>query len=421
MIDFTLSPDALEFLARLDQFVEEVVLPVESDVSEADLHAAIGSVPSTVEREVLPALRREARKASVYAPQLSREYGGLGLPPTTLALAAEICGPHLLASYAINMMAPEEGTMDLLHRFGSDEQKRRWLKPLAAGEIRSAFGMTEPDAGSDPRRITSTALRIDGGNWLINAHKVFTSGAIGAAFCVVMANSDPEAAPGGAVSMFIVPIDADGFEVVRDLKTMGFSTLGGHPEVRLENVVVGPEAQLGKLGEGLSMAQARLGTGRMGHAMRWIGIAQKALDLAGQRALDRETFGQRLAQRQAAQWWLADAATQLYAARLMVLNTLWKVENGLDHRTEVSMVKTFVAEALGDIVDNMLQVFGGWGYTTDFPIERWYRDARAARLYDGPSEVHRMVVARATLKAVARSGTAKGICEMAGGPRDPQA
>jgi acyl-CoA dehydrogenase len=406
MIDFTVPPEILEFLDRLQAFIDTEVAPLEDQLTEDDFRGA----DSRVEVEVLPKLRGKAREAGVYAPQLPPEFGGLGLGTTALAFVSERCGPHPLASYAINMMAPDEATMHLLERFGTDEQKERWLEPLAAGEIRSCFGMTELDAGSDPRRISSTAERRDGGGWRINARKVFTSGAIGAAFCVVMAVSDPDAPPGRGISMFLVPTDAPGFEIVRDLHTMGAHGLGGHPEIALTDVHVGPEAQLGELGAGFEMAQSRLGTGRMGHAMRWIGIAQQAIDLAAQRALERETFGERLAERQAVQWWLADGATRLYAARLMVLNTLWKIERGLDHRTEVAMVKTYVAEVLGEIVDKALQVHGGWGYTTDFPFERWYRDARAARIYDGPSEVHRMLVARNLFKEVLAGGTANRSC-----------
>lgn len=405
MIDFTLEPDTVDFLDRLQSFVDDEVVPVEESLTREDF----AGHPNRVETDVLPKLRERAREAGVYAPQISEEHGGLGLGTTTLAFISEKCGPHPLASYAINMMAPDEATMHLLEQFGSPEQQERWLRPLVDGEIRSCFGMTEPDAGSDPRRISSTATRTEDG-WRIDAHKVFTSGAIGAAFCVVMAVSDPDAKPGHGISMFIVPTDSRGFEIVRDLETMGSHGLGGHPEIRLDGVEVGPEAQLGELGAGFAMAQSRLGTGRLGHAMRWIGIAQRALDLAAQRALQRETFGDRLARRQAVQWWLADGATRIYASRLMVLNALWRIQNGLPHRTEVAMIKVYVAEMLDEVVDNALQVHGGWGYTTDFPFERWYRDARAARIYDGPSEVHRMFTARELFKEVMESGTANATC-----------
>ncbi|MGH9021956.1 MAG: acyl-CoA dehydrogenase family protein, partial [Acidimicrobiia bacterium] len=179
---------------------------------------------------------------------------------------------------------------------------------------------------------------------------------------------------------------------------------------RWSGVVVGPDALLGERGAGFEMAQSRLGVGRMGHAMRWIGISQRCVELSAKRALERETFGAPLATRQAIQWWLADGATLVQACRLMVLHACWKIERGLPHRTEVSMVKTFVAEALGEIVDKALQVHGGWGYTDDFPFARWYRDARAARIYDGPSEVHRIVVARAVLGEVAKTGHALEAC-----------
>ena len=404
MIDFDVPRDIRDFLDRLDGFIEESVTPLEQHYGEAEL------LDGTFEAEALAPLREAARAAGVYGPQLPTSLGGQNLGTTALALVSERCGPSQLASLGLNMMAPDEATMHLLLHFGSDVQKDRWLTPLAEGRMRSCFGMTEPDAGADPRRIRSTAERTEDGGWRINAHKVFTTGAMGAAFCVVMAVSDPEAGYGRGISMFIVPTDTPGFEIVRDLHTMGFHSLGGHPEIRLTDVVVDETALLGERGAGFAMAQSRLGIGRIGHAMRWIGIGQRCVDLAAARALHRETFGAALSDRQAVQWWLADGATLLYASRLMVLNACWRIERGLPHRTEVAMVKTFVAEALAEIVDKALQVHGGWGYTTDFPLERYYRDARAARIYDGPSEVHRMSVARALLKEVRETGSARATC-----------
>jgi alkylation response protein AidB-like acyl-CoA dehydrogenase len=398
LIDLSLPDEARAVVARLEEFIAGEVAPAEAGVTEADLTSG------AVERGVLPALRAAARRAGVYAPQLPPEWGGQGLGATALALIAERCGPHPLAALALNCAAPDEANLHLLLHFGTPEQRERWLRPLADGAIRSCFGMTEPDAGSDPRRISSTAVPLPGGGWRINAHKLFTTGAIGAAFCIVMAVSEPDAPPGRGISMFIVPTDTPGFEVVRDLHMMGFACLGGHPEITLRDVVVGPEALLGERAEGFAMAQARLGTGRIGHAMRWIGIAQRALDLAATHALGRETFGAPLAERQAVQWWLADGATRLHAARLMVLEACWRIERGLPHATQVSMVKTFTAELLGEIVDQALQVHGGRGYTDDLPLARWYRDARAARIYDGPSEVHRMAIARRLLREVAETG-----------------
>lgn len=402
-MDFTVPPDTIQFVQRVQAFIDEHVVRAEDGVTEQDFHNG------RVEKEILPSLREQARSAGVFGPQLPKEYGGQGLDITTLALVAERCGPHALASLALNAMAPDEATMHLLLEFGNEEQKRKWLKPLAQGETRSCFGMTEHDAGSDPRRISARAERVDSG-WRINARKVFTTGAKGAAFCVVMAVSDPSAPPGKGLSMFIVPADAPGFRIVRDMPTMGSPALGGHPETAFEDVMVGDDAVLGELGAGLEMAQARLEVGRLGHSMRWIGIAQRALDMMAARSLARETFGAPLASRQAIQWWLSDGATMLYASRLMILNACWRIELGLPARSQVSMIKTLVSELLDEIVDEALQVHGGWGYTNDFPIAQWYRDARAARIFDGPSEVHRMAIARRLLKAVEHEGSTAELC-----------
>lgn len=402
-MDFTVPAPTIEFVDRVQTFIDQHVAPAEEGVTEPDFHNG------RVEKDILPVLREHARRAGVFGPQLPAKYGGQGLGLTALALVAERCGPHMLGSLALNAMAPDEATMHLLLTFGSDEQQERWLKPLARGEIRSCFAMTEADAGSDPRRISTRAVRVAGG-WRIDGRKVFTTGGEGAAFCVVMAVSDAAAAPGKGVSMFIVPEGTPGFRVVRQIDMMGFPSMGGHPETAFEDVFVGNDAVLGELGAGFSMAQERLEVGRLGHSMRWVGIAQRALDMLAARALQRETFGAPLATRQSIQWWLADGAIQLSACRLMILNACWRIEQGLDARTEVSMIKIFASELVGDIVDKALQVFGGWGYSGDFPIAQWYRDTRAARIFDGPSEVHRMTVARRILRRVETEGSAAEVC-----------
>jgi len=416
MIPLELEPETAQFLDRLDRFIVDVVVPVESQLAPIDIRLQ----RERVETELLPPLRAAAREAGVYGPQLAPEYGGLGLPMTTLAFVAERCGPHRLAALAINMMAPDEASMHLLELFGDAEQKERWLRPLAMGEIRSCFGMTEPDAGADARRISTLATPMDTG-WRIDGRKAFTSGAIGASLCIVMANADPSIPRSGGISMFLVPTDTPGFRVLRELEPMGYYELGGLCEVELDGVEVGPEALLGEVGRGLAMARERLGRGRIGHAMRWIGIAQQALDLGAARAQERVTFGEPLARRQAVQWWLADGATQLRCSRLLVLDALYRMENGLPHETEVSMIKTYVAEMLNKIVDDALQIFGGWGYTDDFPLAGWYRDARSARIYDGPSEIHRWMVARRVLKDVSEFGTSAAICGKVGAAGDARA
>jgi alkylation response protein AidB-like acyl-CoA dehydrogenase len=324
-----------------------------------------------------------------------------------MALISQECGTSALASLALNAMAPDEGNMHLLLHAGTEEQKETYLRPLAGAEMRSCFAMTERAAGSDPTMLRTTAT-ADGDGWVLDGEKWFISGANGAGFAIVVAVTDPEAVSRHRRhSLFLVDASSPGWRVVREIPVMGTHGPGGHCEVLLESCRVPAAAMLGERGAGLALAQARLGPARLAHAMRWIGMAQRALDLAAARALDREAFGKALSEHQAVQWMLADSATQLYAARLMVLHAAWKIETGQDHRQEVAFVKVFVSEALGDIVDRALQIHGALGYSGDLPLERFYRDARAARLYDGPSEVHRMAIARALLKAAEETGTTR--------------
>jgi alkylation response protein AidB-like acyl-CoA dehydrogenase len=401
MVDFTIPPELDGLRRRVATFVRDEVLPAEAE-AEADLEG------------VLERLRKRARDAGLWTPHLPPEWGGLGVGPLGMALISQECGEAPLASLAINAMAPDEGNMHLLLDAGTAEQKERYLRPLAAAETRSCFAMTERGvSGSDPTALRTRAVE-DGDGWVLDGEKWFISGAAGAAFAIVVAVTDPEAEDRSARhSLFVVDADAPGWRVVREIPVMGTEMPGGHCEIRLEACRVPAEAMLGARGQGLALAQARLGPARLAHAMRWIGVAQRALDLAAGRALERRTFGRRLAEHEAVQWWLADSAIQLYAARLMVLHAAWKLERGEDARQEVSFVKVFVSEALGDIVDRAIQVHGSLGYSGDLPLERFYRDARAARIYDGPSEVHRMVIARSLLRAAEAEGTTRGAL---GGP-----
>jgi acyl-CoA dehydrogenase len=396
VVDFSIPPELDELRRRVADFVRDEVLPVESDVTEEDFD------------EILEGLRKKARDAGLWTPHLPEEWGGLGVGPLGMALISQECGVSGLASLALNAMAPDEGNMHLLLQAGTEEQKERYLRPLAAAEVRSCFAMTEQAAGSDPTLLRVRAVE-DGDGWVIDGEKWFISGANGAAFAIVVAVTDPDAENRyRRHSLFLVDSDNPGWNVIREIPVMGTEGPGGHCEVRLERCRVPTDAMLGDRGMGLALAQARLGPARLAHAMRWIGVAQRALDLAARRALEREAFGRRLAEHQAVQWMLADSGTQLYAARLMVLHAASKIEAGEDFRQEVAFVKVFVSEALGDIVDRALQIHGSLGYSGDLPLERFYRDARAARIYDGPSEVHRMVIARNLLKAAKAEGTTKG-------------
>jgi len=307
-------------------------------------------------------------------------------------------------------MAPDEGNMHLLLHAANELQKERYLRPLAEGRIRSCFAMTERDVGSsDPSQLRTYAA-IDGDGWVINGEKWFISGAHGAAFAVVVARTEEPANapdPRDRYTLFLVDEDNPGWKVIREIPVMGTSGPGGHCEVVLESCRVGPEAMLGERGKGLALAQVRLGPARLAHAMRWIGVAQRALDIATERAVTREAFGKQLVRHEAVAWMLADSAIELHAARLMVLHAAWKIETARDFRQEVAMVKVEASEMLGRVIDRAIQICGSLGYSGDLPLERFYRDARAARIYDGPSEVHRMVIARNLVKAMVASGTTK--------------
>ena len=262
--------------------------------------------------------------------------------------------------------------------------------------------MTEPEvAGSDPTGLRTTAVR-DGAEWVIHGHKWFTSGAIGSAFAIVMAVTEPAAAAHARASMILVPTNTPGFNIVRAVPVMGSGGVGGHCEVRFENCRVPLGNLLGEAGDGFKLAQARLGPGRIQHCMRWIGAAQRSFEMMCTYALKRQSFGEPLAKKQTVQNWIADSAAEINAARLMTLNAAWKLDRGDDARIEISLIKFFGARVLHDVIDRAIQVHGALGYSKDTPLEMFYRDARAARIYDGPDEVHRQVVAQRILKTFER-------------------
>jgi acyl-CoA dehydrogenase len=399
MIDFELPAEIAQVQKDVAAFVREAAIPAELELG-ADLEAEGARFD-----EVVESLRDEARRRGLYNPHLPEEWGGLGLGPLGMAIVSQECGASGLASLGLNAMAPDEGNMHLLLHAGTPEQRERYLRPLAEGRVRSCFAMTEQAAGSDPLGLVATAER-DGDGWVLNGDKWFISGAQGAAFAIVVARTG-EPGDRSAYSLFLVDGDNPGWEVVREVPVMGTRFPGGHCEVRLRDCRVEAGALLGEPGEGYKLAQVRLGPARLAHCMRWIGVAQRSLDLAAERALNRETFGEPLAKRQTVQNWLADSAIELYASRLMVLHAAYLIERGDEYRQEVSMAKVFVSEILNRIVDRALQVHGSLGYSGDLPLERFYRDARAARIYDGPSEVHRIVIARNVLNAARAGGGTK--------------
>jgi acyl-CoA dehydrogenase len=400
VIDFTVPPELQSLLAQIKDYISVDVLPAEAEIADPD--DVLGSW------EVVQRLRDRARERGIFTPHLPEEYGGLGVGVLGMALISQEVGAAPLAALGMNCMAPDEGNMHTLLLAGSEEQKERWLRPLAEGRTRSCFAMTEPDvASSDPTNLETTAVR-DGDEWVLNGRKWCITGAIGAAFSIVVAKTGSDEAAGHRnYSLIIVPTDTPGWTVERDPEWMGSHSPGGHPIIDLTDVRVPLTNLLGAEGEGFVIAQKRLAGGRLAHAMRWIGMSQRALDLATTRLLQRKSFGKELARHQMLQAMIADSAIDLYASRLMVLHTAFKLEHGLPHRQEVAMTKTFVSEAFGRIADRAVQIHGAAGIALDLPVGRIYQDARAARIYDGASEVHRMTIARELLKLAMQGESTK--------------
>lgn len=392
MIDFSIPPELVAVQQRATAFMEEFVYPNEDKLVEDE------GLPADLERE----LQQKVKALELWAPHLPRKWGGMGIGFIGQALVNEIAGRSVIAPRLFGNAAPDAGNAELLLIAATQEQKEKYLRPLATGEVRSCFAMTEPEvSGSDPTGLRTTALR-DGDEWVINGHKWFTSGAIGSAFAIVMAVTDMTADSHHRASMILVPTDTPGFNILRNIPVMGSGSVGGHCEVRFEDCRVPVINLLGELGQGFRLAQARLGPGRIQHCMRWIGAAQRSFDMMCAYSLERQTFGEPLARKQSVQNWIADSAAEISAARLMTLNAAWKLDRGDDARIEISLIKFFGARVLHDVIDRAIQVHGALGYSKDLPLEMFYRDARAARIYDGPDEVHRQVVAQRILKAYAR-------------------
>jgi acyl-CoA dehydrogenase len=399
-------PDHLEpRLAALRRLVADEVVPLEREMFR-------GGFPAVEPR--LVALRGRVRDLELFAPHLPRAWGGAGLALPDLARVGEVLGWSPLGHYLCNCQAPDAGNMELLLRHGSEEQRQRWLAPLARGEVRSCFGMTEPGRpGSNPVWLATTARRDDGGGYVLDGCKWFTSGADGAAFCIVMAVTDPAAPPHQRASLLLVPTDAPGFERVRNLPVMGEAGAGwaSHGEVRLSGVRVPVSQRIGDQGAGFALAQERLGPGRIHHCMRWIGICERAFDLMCRRAVGRELApGEPLAGRQLVQAWVAESRVEIDAARLLVLRAAERLERqgAAAARDDVSLLKFHVAGVLQRVLDRSLQTHGAAGLLDETPLAFWWRHERGARIYDGPDEVHKTAVARRILASYARAEAARG-------------
>ena len=388
--DLRPTDEVLELRARVRAFMEEHVYPNERALGQEDEAAD----------ELVAQLRGLVKEQGLWAPHLPPEAGGSNGSFLVYAHLNEEIGRSVWAQLIFGCQAPDAGNGEILWHFGTDEQKERWLRPLVAGEVRSFFSMTEPEvSGSDPTGLRTRAVQ-DGNEWVIDGHKWFSSGAEGAAFGIVMAVTDPEAEPHRRATQIIVPADTPGVDIVRAVPTMGHRGRGWttHCEVRYTGVRVPVENTLGEAGDGFRIAQKRLGPGRIHHVMRWLGQMQRAFELMCSYALEREAFGGPLADKQTVQNWIADSAAEIQACRLLTLDAAHKIDQGSEARVEVSLIKFYAARALNDVIDRAVQVHGARGLTDETPLAPMLAMARGARIYDGPDEVHRMVVARRLLK-----------------------
>jgi acyl-CoA dehydrogenase len=392
--DFSTEPEFEEKLAWMRSFVRDEILPLETL-----------ELPYEKVREIIRPLQEQVKERGLWASHLDEELGGGGFGQVKLGLMHEILGQTALAPTVFGNNAPDSGNAELLAVGStSEEQKAKWLWPLLDGKLRSAFSMTEPGAGADPTLLKTSAVR-DGDEWVINGHKWFTSNGSVADFLIVMAVTNPDVHPYQGSSMIIVPTDALGVDIVRDVPTMEhpvehFRVFGGHSEIIYRDVRVPYENLIGAEGSGFVLAQKRLGPGRIHHCMRWLGQSRRAFDMLCERAVSRYTHGSYLAEKQTIQNWVADSMAEMTAARLMTLQAAWKMDQvgASGARTEIAMIKYYGASVLYNVIDRAIQIHGSLGFSTDLPLEHMYRAARAARIYDGPDEVHKVTVARQILK-----------------------
>lgn len=383
------------------------LIPIYKKFLETEVYPFELTILTNPFRQSLPfltSLRAKAKEQKLWTPQLPEQDGGLGLSLSEFAHISEVLGTSPLGHFIFNCNAPDIGNMELMHQFASAELKEKYLKPLMHGKIRSCFAMTEPEfAGSNPVDMASTAVR-KGNQFIINGHKWFTTAADGAAFTIVMALTDPaNENPYLRASMILVPLDNPGYKLVRNIPIMGDAGEDylSHGEVQFIDCQVPVTNLIGEAGKGFALAQARLGPGRIHHCMRWIGICERAFDMMCSRAVSRQIKeGKVLAHQQAIQFWIAESRAEINAARLLVLNAANTIdrEGAKAAKDEISAIKFFVADVLMKVIDRAIQVHGGLGVTDDTLLSFWYRHERAARIYDGPDEVHKSSLAKSILK-----------------------
>jgi acyl-CoA dehydrogenase len=396
-MDFSVSPRVEELRDRVRAFLDQHVYPVELEGMRA-LDREVG--PGTPYPGILIEIRQRARSEGLWNLFMPDERYGAGLSNWEYGVLCEEMGRSpALAPMAFNCAAPDTGNMEILAEHGSEDQKHRWLEPLLEGEIRSCFSMTEPEvSGSDPTTLRSRA-ELSGDAWVINGHKWFTSGAVGAAVAIAMVVTDPDAHPYARASMILVPTDAPGFNLVRPVPVMGHDGGPGHCEIRYEDCRVPATNLLGPRQAGFVIAQDRLGPGRIHHCMRAIGTCERAIEMMCRRANERETHGGKLAEKQFIQDFIARSRMETDQARLLTLLAAWKMDTAGKRaaRQEISMIKVVAANVVMDVLDRAIQVHGALGMSDDLPLASMWRYSRMLRVADGPDEVHKVVIARREL------------------------
>jgi acyl-CoA dehydrogenase len=385
-MDFTLPAEVDHLRLQVRNFVDTQLIPLESDPATFDEHENIADGPLT-------ALRVKAKDAGLWAPQMPTERGGLGLNTQGMAAFYEEANKSIFGPVVFNCAAPDDGNMFILNRVARDDQKEKWLQPIVNGDVRSAFVMTEPapGGGSDPSMIRTHAEK-QGDKWIVNGHKWFITGAGVASHFILIAKTSDD--PRKGLTAFMFHKDQPGWEIIRRIPIMGPEEHGGHCELKFDGLEIPDENRLMNVGDGLKVTQIRLGTARLTHCMRWLGLAQRALGIARDYVETREGFGIRLADRESVQLMLGDVAMQIELGRLLTMRAAWTLDQGEKARKEVSMAKIQVADTLHTAVDTAIQLNGARGYSKDTVLEWIYRYARQARLVDGASEVHKMVLNR---------------------------
>jgi len=411
-MDFTPSPQVSELRERVLDFIDSEIYPVEREAMEA-LDEEVG--PGVPYPKILVEIREKARGEGLWNLFMPDERFGPGLKNWEYGLLCEEMGRSpVAASMAFNCAAPDTGNSEILAEHGTAEQRERWLEPLLEGRIRSCFSMTEPEvSGSDPTLLQARA-ELDGDEWVINGHKWFTSGAVGAELAIAMVVTDPDAPPYARASMICVPTDAPGFELVRPIPVMGHDRGPGHCEIRYTDCRVPKESLLGERGAGFAIAQDRLGPGRIHHCMRAIGTAERAHEMMCRRANERVAFGGPLADKQFVQEAIATSRMEIDQARLLTIFAAWKMdtEGKRAARQQISAIKIVAANMVMEVLDRAIQIHGSLGMTDDTPLAALWRFSRMLRLADGPDEVHKMVLARRELNRWAKRDEAAAAGEL---------